>query len=341
MINRPWMCKKGKRLTIAANHSCETALLRVQNDILKSIDDKKCVVLLLLDLSAAFDTVDHKILLHRLRSRFGIKGKALLWLQSYLTDRSQSVQIDGSTSSTRPLRFGVPQGSVLGPLLYLLYTAPLGDLIRCHGMDFHMYADDTQLYTTFSCDDMDDLTITISRIESCLTDITNWMTSNKLKLNTDKTELLTLYSRFRLPPRIPSIKIGTDIIEPTNKARNIGVIFDNTVTMSFHINNVVKGAFYHLRNIAKIRKYINVTTAEVLVHAFVNSKLDFCNSLLHGLPKYEINKLQSVQNAAARVIACLSKFDHISGTLKELHWLPVEQRIIFKINLICFKILNN
>ena len=105
--------------------------------------------------------------------------------------------------------------------------------------------------------------------------------------------------------------------------------------MPFHINNIVEVAFYHLRNIAKIRKYINVTTAEVLVHAFINSKLDFCNSLLHGLPKYEINKLQSVQNAAARVIACLRKF------LKELHWLPVEPGIIFKINLICFKILNN
>ena len=98
--------------------------------------------------------------------------------------------------------------------------------------------------------------------------------------------------------------------------------------MSFHIKNIVKGTIYHLRNIAKIRKYINVTTAKVLLHAFVNSKLDFCNSLLHGLPKYEINKLQSVQNAAARVIACLSKFDHVSDTLKELHWLPVEQRII-------------
>ncbi|CAH3131904.1 unnamed protein product [Porites lobata] len=118
--------------------------------------------------------------------------------------------------------------------------------------------------------------------------------------------------------------------------------------MSFHINNIVKVAFYHLRNIAKIRKYINVTTAEVLVHAFINPKVDFCNSLLHGLPKYggghwgyEISKLQSVQNAAARVIACLRKFDHISDTLKELHWLPVEPGIIFKINLICFKILNN
>ena len=116
------------------------------------------------------------------------------------------------------------------------------------------------------------------------------------------------------------------------------LIFDNTVTMSIHINNIVKVAFYHLRNIAKIRKYINVTTDELLVHAFINSNLDFCNSLLHGLPKYEINKLQSVQNAAARVIACLRKFDHISDSLKELHWPPVEQRIIFKINLICFKI---
>ena len=89
--------------------------------------------------------------------------------------------------------------------------------------------------------------------------------------------------------------------------------------MFFHINNIVKVAFYHLRNIAKIRKYINVTTAEVLRHAFINSKLDFYNSLLYGLPKYDINKLQSVQNAAARVIACLYKFDHNSDTLKELH----------------------
>ena len=106
------------------------------------------------------------------------------------------------------------------------------------------------------------------------------------------------------------------LFEELKKAKN-----ENPALILFPTSLEIK---LSLRNIAKIRKYINVTTAEVLVHAFINSKLDFCNSLLHGLPKYEINKLQSVQNAAARVIACLSKFDHISDTLKELHWLPVE-----------------
>ena len=105
--------------------------------------------------------------------------------------------------------------------------------------------------------------------------------------------------------------------------------------MSFLINKIVKEAFYHLRNIAKIRKYIIATRAEVLVHAFISSKLDFCNSLYLVFPSMRLT------NCAARVIACLRTFDHSRDTLKELHWLPVEQRIIFKINLMCFKILNN
>ena len=134
--------------------------------ISKSVDNKQCADLLLLDLSALFETVDHEPL-HRLRFKLGMKGKALAWLQTYLTD-SQSVQIDGSTSSIYPLRFGVPQGSVLGPLLYLFYVSPLADPIRRHVMTFDLYAHDNELYTNFSCDDGVDLTTAISLIESCI-----------------------------------------------------------------------------------------------------------------------------------------------------------------------------
>ena len=128
-------------------------------------------MLLLLDLSVAFDTVDHEILLGRLSSRFGIKGKALDWLRSYLTDRTQLVKVDDASSTVRPLHWGVPQGSVLGPMLYLLYTSPLGDIVREHGLSFHFYADDSQLNTSFACNDTADLVAAKHRLENCVADI--------------------------------------------------------------------------------------------------------------------------------------------------------------------------
>ena len=144
------------------SHSTETALLKEQNYILRAVDDNKSVILLLLDLSAAFDTVDHSILLSRLSHRFGVRGNALAWFESYLTSRKQFVQVEDCKSSQ-------PQGSVLGPLLYLLYTSPIADIIKLHNLQYNLYADDTQLYISFKTSDCSaDLAQAKSSVELCV-----------------------------------------------------------------------------------------------------------------------------------------------------------------------------
>ena len=322
-------------------HGTESALLRVQNDCLRAIDDNKCVVLLLLDLSSAFDTVVHEILLSRLSERFGISGKALLWFRSYLSKRKQVVCVENQRSNSFDLQCGVPQGSVLGPILFTLYTSPLGDIMRHHGVSFHLYADDTQIYYTFKCSIGDDMISCKQKVESCIKDIDRWMLCNNLKLNNDKTEFLLLHSQYRPSPPLDSIFAGNELIKASGHARNIGVVFDSNLCLDKQINAVCKSAFLQIRNISRIRKYLSYENTKVLVHAFVTSKVDHCNSLYYGLPKYLLQRLQYILNAAARIISLSRKYDHITPVLMELHWLPIEQRIKYKILLFVFKALSN
>ena len=321
-----------------AHHSTETALVKVTNDLLMASDKGLLSVLVLLDLSAAFDTVDHRILLQRLEHSVGIKGTALCWFKSYLSDRSQFVHVNNEPSACTSVSYGVPQGSVLGPILFTLYMLPLGNIIRKHSVNFHCYADDTQLYLSFRPDETNQL----EKLKACLKDIKSWMTCNFLLLNSDKTEVILLGSKHLRGTWSDEIVSQDDFTLTTGSTqiRNLGVIFDEDLSFNSHIRQISRTAFFHLRNIAKVRHILSQKDAEKLVHAFVTSRLDYCNSLLAGCTSKSLKTLQLVQNAAARVLTGTRRRDHISPILASLHWLPIKSRIEFKIVLLTYKALN-
>jgi hypothetical protein len=318
-----------------SNHSTETAILKVRSDILENFAKRKTTILVLLDLSAAFDTIDHDVLLNRLSSRFGLKGTVLNWFQSYLTERIQCVVVESSRSSKLKLHQGVPQGSVLGPVCFTLYTTPLGDICRAHGLPFKLYAGDTQLYLPFDAGDDEDFVITWDKINGCVNDIALWMCRNKLKLNGDKTEVLFLGTAQQLLKCAHLTQgpqtVGTAEIAPVTSVRNLGFIFDNKLKNTAHISKVVSTCFYMLKLIRSVRHLMDMNSVRLVVGAFVTSRIDYCNSSLIGSSKVQLKRLQAVQNMSARVILQLSKYDHISIPLFQLHWLKISERIAFKI----------
>jgi hypothetical protein len=208
---------------------------------------------------------------------------------------------------------------------------------------YHFYADDGQLYIVFELpteDNPDTITIAKARIEACICEMREWLAIHMLLCNDDKTEVLLFDSRHKEPIDFPGLKIGSEEISPSPNARNIGLVMDSGLTLTTHVNGVVSAAFFHLRNIASINDHLTQEAAQTLVHAYVTNKLDYCNSVLYGLPDYLIEKLQYVQNSAARLLTVTRKFDHITPVLIQLHWLPVKYRIDFKILLLTFKALH-
>ena len=301
-------------------HSTETALLHIKNDIHLSLSRGEATALVLLDLSAAFDTIDHSTLLGCLRDWFDVGGSALKWFSSYLTEH---YQIGSTLSNIHKLLFGVPQGSVLGPLLFSLYTSPLSTLIGKHqSVKFHFYADDTHLYVHPS---YRNATAAFNKLNRCLQDVKEWMSASKL--NSDKTEFILFGSkkqRERLKACFPIDILGNPLY-PTESVRNLGVWFNSDFSFSKHIQNVCKGCFSQLRDFRSIRQFLTQDAAVSVANAFVSSRLDYYNSLFRSLSYVNLHRLQSIQNSAARIVTNLCKYTRITPVLRtpKLHWLPI------------------
>ena len=273
-------------------HSTGTALLKIHNDILSSMDDGRVTALTLLDLSAALNTIDHTILLRRLSDWFGVSGKALDWFKSYLTGSSQRIKLGNCRSSKSDLSCRVPQGSVLGLLLFTLYTTPISSLILGHAIPHHLYADDSQLYISFSSGNS---AVALNGLQSCLASVQSWMSTNKLKLKPDKTEFLVIGNEWQWSKYLSMFSIELLGVEtyPAKSARNLGVVFNK----------------------------------KFFANALVSSRLDYCNSLLSGISETDLTKLQRILNYLARVVTKSPPFTRSVPQLLSLHWLPLKYSI--------------
>ena len=319
-------------------HATETAVLKIHHDIVSGLDNGKCTVLASLDLSAAFDTVDHSIFIARIQQLYGVDNVCKDWFESYLRDRSHRVCINDTLSDQNALKCGVPQGSVLGARLYSMYAYPLSNIIKKHNLQYHTYADDTQIYIQCK-DNVESINEAVSKLENCIMEASDWMKQNSLKINENKTEFI-IFSNKPQTKDCHSLSVGNNYITLSGCIKILGVTLDSKMTLTKHISETCRSAYMHIRKIRSIRKFLTDKAVKTLCQSVVISRLDYCNSVYVGLPMKSIHRLQLAHNAAARMVTKSFKFDHITPLLRDLHWLPILKRIQFKILVLTFKILH-
>ncbi len=202
------------------------------DDLYRIIDDRRSAVLVGLDLSAAFDTIEHEILIERLESVFGVTGSACEWLKSYLKGREQFVVAGGERSTTTRCMFGVPQGSVLGPFLFSVYVSPISELIASHGVQYHQYADDTQLYVAVKSDS------DIKKLEQCTKAVKDWFTTNGMLLNPDKSEALLIARKTNAEKFAGGVCVAGSDITFAVQLKSFSVTLDQNLSFDQHVGTL-------------------------------------------------------------------------------------------------------
>lgn len=307
-----------KQSGFRSGHSTATALLDVLDDILAEEDKGRGTVLCLLDFSRAFDAINHSLLLSKL-AFYGFNPNTIRWFSSYLSGRLQRVEICGdagikSVSVALPVHRGVPQGSILGPILFILYSA---DLTKCiKNCKYHIYADDLQVY--LSCRP-DETLMTADKINEDLERISNWAHRNCLVLNPSKSKFLVLGSAAqvsKISASHPMIEIGNAAIRQVSEARNLGVLIDGSMRFHDHVVETVKNCFYRLKVMYRVREYLDVNTRVRLCEALILSKLNYADTVIgECLFGYTKKLIQRVQNACARFTFTIPRRAHVTPFL--------------------------
>jgi hypothetical protein len=310
-------------------HSTETALMKLFSDMCSAIDRKRIFMVLSLDFSKAFDTVDHAILAHKLEYH-GIRGTALNWFKSFLADRTQQIRVGDNLSRRFSVSTGVPQGAILSPLLFTLFTSDLPSCLQ--HCSHYAYADDTQLAYDANTQDMSSA---IQMMERDFENVVQWSSSNLLKLNVSKTEFFVAHSRYiTLQP--VHLTLGGNLFEPKPCIRILGVLFDRNLTFENHANAISAKVTGFLRMLASRRKYLPRFTLKLLVNAYVSSRIQYCLSFLGTSPAV-LKRYQLLQNFAVRTIFGLPKFSHVSNLRESLDWRTVAEEADYRFGILMWK----
>ena len=317
-------------------NSTLTALIEMCDEFYQNLDDGKLNGVVFLDIRKAFDSVDHKILLCKMKTQFGLSNIEIDWFASYLSNREQVCNINGSISSPKIIKTGIPQGSILGPLLFLLYINDLPDCL--HKTTPCLYADDTQIFA--SSNDYAEL---IDSLNYDLNNIGQWLVKNKLQHHPTKTKVMIIGSTYNLNNKVHDypVMLNNKVIPRTHSFECLGALIDEKLSWDLHVEKTCKKVGGSIAVMKRIKPFVSNSTLQTIYKAMIQPYFDYCSPVWGNCSAYLKDKLQRFQNRAGRIISGANYDINSADVLESLGWQTLEERRKRNKSILMYRILNN